>query len=266
MPGPLPEFARPPIDEVVIGVQFEPLAELHAAHLGIYWSLIRKRYPTAEEQVPLPPQMELETPAPPLPIAIRPGPLFPRHWFLDPTKNELIQVQRDRFLRNWRQITGNEGYPRFHYLIAKFKEEWEGFQDFLEQERLGPTKVNQCELSYVNHLEPGHGWKDYSELDNVFTHVRALPEGFLPKPEIQSWESRFKLPDGKGRMHVEAQPMFRARDFKLVLSLALTVRGSPGLDAKTEAVLAWFEMAHEWIVRGFAQLTHPTMHALWERK
>jgi uncharacterized protein (TIGR04255 family) len=261
---PLPEYERPPIEEVAIGVQFEPLAKMRAAHFGGFWLKIRDRYPNSEEQLPLDPQIEQE--APPVPaFAIRTGLIPLRCWFLDSTGNELIQLQRDRFLRNWRQIRGDEPYPRYSHLIERFKREWTGFLKFLDEESLGPPKVNQCELTYINHLEPGAGWKDYSELAKVFTVLREPGGGFLPEPELQSWESRYRFPEGKGRLHVQAVPVFRARDFKLILSLTLTARGAPGANS-AENIFAWFDFAHEWVVRGFDQLTQSSMHHFWGKK
>jgi len=174
-------------------------------------------------------------------------------------------VQRDRFLRNWRRLKGDERYPRFAYLVEKFREEWSGFLRFLDSESIEQPKVNQCELSYINHLEAGAGWKGFSDLANVFTALRRPGEGFLPEPELMSWESRYKLPEGKGRLHVEAQPVLRARDFKLIMSLTLTARGSPG-ETTMGKIFSWFDLAHEWVVRGFDQLTQPAMHAFWEKK
>jgi uncharacterized protein (TIGR04255 family) len=267
MPSPFPEFERPPLNEVVIGVQFEPLKDLHVAHLGLYWSRIRHRYPFTEEQPPLPPQVEppgvtAQVPA----ISFQSGPFMPRSWFLDATKNELIQLQSDRFLRNWRQIEGTEPYPRFPFLIKRFKEEWESFLVFLNEEGLGPPSVNQCELIYINHLEPGFGWNDYSELGKVFTMLRTPGgSGFLPAPELLNWESRYKLPQERGRLHVQLQPVFRARDLKLILSFNLTARGSPA-QSTADRLFAWFDLAHEWVVKGFDQLTEPTMHQFWKKK
>src|SRR5436190_301234 len=103
----LPEFEQPPVNEVVFGLQFQPLQKLRAAHLGKYWQRISERYPHTEEQVPVPhlienPSAALSRPAE---VEIEVGfgavPLVPRCWYLAETKLQLIQVQNDRFLRNW---------------------------------------------------------------------------------------------------------------------------------------------------------------------
>ena len=266
MSSPLPEFEHPPVDEVVIGLQFAPVARFTSSHFGLYWQRIKDRYPSSEDQPPLAPQLERNDIAPlPTTLAFRTGLPMPRCWFLDETGNNLIQVQNERFLANWRRVKGDEEYPRFAHLIDRFRKEWQAFLEFAKEQDVGELNVNQCEVSYINHFEPGKVWKDFSELPKVFTNLR-IPEGtFLPAPELQSWESRFKLPEGKGRLHIEAQPAFRARDLKMILALSLTARGNPG-QGTPETLFAWFDLAHEWIVRGFDQITQSAMHEQWGRK
>ena len=238
---------------------------MRAVHFGGYWSRIREQYPKSDELPALDPQIEQEPrPIPPV-LAIRSGPMPLRCWFLDSTGNELIQLQKDRFLRNWRQTGGDRTYPRYANLVRKFRKEWSDFLKFLNDEAIGAPQINQCELTYVYHLEPGCGWKDYSELEKVFTTLRKPGEGILPPPELQSWESRYKFPDGRGRLTVQAQPAFRARDLKLILSLTLTARGAPG-GSGADDIFAWFDFAHEWVVRSFDQLTQPSMHSFWGKK
>ena len=120
MLGDLPEYECPPLNEVVAGVQFEPLERFHAAHLGLYWARVRDRYPSTEDQPPLAHMKERERPPQPFTQAslmFQAGPIVPRCWFLDESKTKLIQIQPDRFLRNWRQIEGTEAYPRFGTLM-----------------------------------------------------------------------------------------------------------------------------------------------------
>jgi uncharacterized protein (TIGR04255 family) len=267
MRNPLPEFDHPPLDEVAIGVQFEVLKGFHTAHLGRYWSRIRDRYPFTEDQPPIARQMELPEPAPASRAQVEVTfPIIPRCWFLDATKNQLLQLQSDRFLRNWRQIEGNEPYPRFAYLIQEFRREWDDFLSFLAEERIDPPVVNQCELTYINNLLPGVGWQDYSELGNVFTLLRPpKAPAFLPAPEMVAWDVRYKLPEGRGRLRVKLQPAFRSRDLKLISVLDLTARGAPASTA-SGCIFAWFDLAHEWIVRAFDELTQPEMHKTWGKK
>jgi uncharacterized protein (TIGR04255 family) len=266
MPNPTPEFEHPPLDEMALGVQFDPLLNFRTVHFGLYWTRIRGEYPHTEDQPPLAPVVEPAeiTPPPTVPMAISlPVPSPARCWFLNEGKTQLLQVQRDRFCRNWRQQEGNERYPRFGPLKQEFERAWKGFQTFVSEEHLGPLNVNQCELSYVNHIGSGKGWSELGELEKVFTLLRPRAAGgFLPPPETLSWQARYKLPEGRGRLHVSMDPAFRGRDLKLVLLFNLTARGVPS-GGSPEQILAWFDLAHEWAVGAFAELTGPVVHALW---
>jgi len=267
MPSALPDFENPPLDEVAASIQFEPLRNFHAAHLGLYWARVRSRYPATEDQPPLAHTVEQAEPGPAVAnLAFRTGMPVPRSWFVDATQTQLIQLQSDRLLRNWRRIIGSEIYPRFPGLIREFRQEYEGFLDFARAESLGEVVPNQCELTYVNHIEPGPGLTDLSESGRVFSFWKPGDgTGFLPPPEFVNWQTRYKLADGRGRMHVEAGPALRGRDMKLILQLSLTARGAPATNS-TSDVFAWFDLAHEWIVRGFDELTDPAMHRLWGKK
>jgi uncharacterized protein (TIGR04255 family) len=270
MPDQLPAFDRPPLDEMAMGIQFLPIRDFVTPHLGLYWSKIRERYPRAEDQLPLPHGSEPlaiqppQNPAASVTFFQKPRPL--RCWFLDSTGNQLIQVQNDRFLRNWRQIVGNEAYPRFHSLFQSFWKEWSGFQAFLQDEELQIGAVDLCELTYINHIIPDGGWSDFSEMTKIFTVLRGLEPGhFLPAPDLLGWQASFPLPNNRGRLRIEANPSFRARDLKLMVVFNLTVRGDPG-GSSEDAIKGWFNLAHEWAVRAFDELTSSLMHQAWGKR
>ena len=50
-----------------------------------------------------------------------------------------------------------------------------------------------------------------------------------------------------------------------VLLLELKATG-PSSSTDKKAMLDWFDLAHEWIVRGFTDLTAAEAHKLWERE
>lgn len=265
----LPEYERPPLNEVVFGVQFEPLRALRAAHLGLFWDRIRDRYPYSEEHVPVAhlvekPELSL-TRQPEGDIVFDSIPLIPRCWYLDESKLQLVQVQPDRFLRNWRQLEGKEAYPRYGYLLEQFQSEWQAFLKFLDEERIGPPITDQCELTYINHIPQGEGWAEAADLAKVFRiFSQTCDFEMLPGAEAASWKLAFLLPDGRGRLHVQLKQGVRNRDRRPIFALDLTARGEPK-SHYAEDVKSWFNLAHEWVVRGFTDLTTPEMHKLWKK-
>ena len=81
-----------------------------------------------------------------------------------------------------------------------------------------------------------------------------------------SWTAGFPLPDSKGNLKVNFKRGTRVSDKVPVLILELTATGPAADSMEKAAMLKWFDLGHEWIVRGFTDLTTPEAHRLWERE
>lgn len=101
----LPDYERPPVIEVVCSITFQPLDRFLAPHFGLYWEKVKQRYSECAERGPLAPVIEGAAGRKPLEVELLDVPPIPRIWFVNQESNELIQVQRDRFLHNWRKKT-----------------------------------------------------------------------------------------------------------------------------------------------------------------
>jgi uncharacterized protein (TIGR04255 family) len=265
----LPNFDAPPVVETVLSVQFEPLPLLQTAHLGILWNEYRSSFPKTEERPPLDPVIEQF----PEPQRVRMGlklqafenPPVPRLWFANLQGNEMIQVQNDRFIKNWRKEGDGEQYPRYEKTIRpKFDRDYRIFLAFLEMNQLGTPRVNQCEVTYVNHILAGEGWEHFSELEKIFTFWRSpdlTPPG---RAEDLRLHARFVIPgeagEPIGRLHVDLQPAVRITDNHPMYVLHLTARGQVGDSVD------FFDIGREWIVRTFKRLTSSSMHTNWRIK
>ncbi len=267
-PRPLPDFDLPPVVETVLGVQFAPLQQFSSPYFGLFWKEIRASYPSFELRPPLDVVIEefgSLRPGPTLGVELVAEPAV-RCWFKNGDSTQLIQVQRDRFVQNWRKVTGDELYPRYARLKPSFREEWTRFCRFLEREGIGVPEVNQCEVTYVNHIEIGSVLGSYGEMQRVVSGWSGRNSGnFLPHPESVRLNTTYVMPDKRGRLHIVLQPAIRRRDAKEIVQLNLTARGRPH-SSGVEDILDWFDMGHEWIVRGFTDFTTPEMHEVWERK
>ena len=49
----LPDFDNPPLIEVALSVQFDPLEQLRTPQIGLLWAEFRDRFPVTQEHVPL---------------------------------------------------------------------------------------------------------------------------------------------------------------------------------------------------------------------
>jgi uncharacterized protein (TIGR04255 family) len=264
----LPEYDNPPINEVVCGIHFERLDGLLNPYLGILWEKYKPEYSRCQEVPPLIPIIEsLDKPAAPkteLPDVLP----LPRTWFVHSNDNAIIQVQRDRFLHNWREIRAEDSYPRYHTIIDLFREHLSTFTTFLEEYNLGIVKPLQYELTYVNLIMQGEGWETISDIGRVFSKFSwpSAESDFLPLPESINWHTSFVLPKRAGRLHTKIQIGERRSDHRPLFRFELTARGI-GEYKELETMWDWFDLAHETIVRGFVELTDLQIQdTVWRRK
>ncbi len=270
---PLPEFDNPPVVEVVLSVLFESLSSLRTPQLGLLWQEFRDKYPVTAEHAPLDSEIE-RFGVPPTSkgvarIQMLSSPPVPRCWFLNEQGTELVQVQQDRFIHNWRKVGDHHTYPRYEHVRATFERELLRFSEFLAQQQLGELRPNQCEVTYVNHIMSGEGWKTHGELNSVLTlFTPQYTDDFRPNLEDGRLSARYVIPKDKGepigRLHLAVEPAYRSADDMPLLALTLTARGRP-LSDDLPGVLAFLDVGREWIVRMFASITTPTMHNIWRR-
>jgi len=271
----LPHFERPPVVEVAISLQFNPLEKLRSPHLGLLWERFRSEgLPITEDHGELEPAFEeLEAKGSPR-VRVRlqtfdDAPPLPRVWFLNEAKTELVQFQRDRLVVNWRQGARPEPYPRYGSIIARFKLALDILQNFAATEKLGSITPTQGEVTYVNHILAGEGWSVHADIDKVITFWKSnYSEPYLPRPEDVSFQTRFLMTDKLGvplgRLHVELQSAYRSIDKHPIFVLNLNARGAPR-SPDFESTFQLFDAEHEWIVRGFPSLTERKMHEIWRR-
>ena len=264
----LPEYANPPISEVACGVLFEPIAGLLNAYLGLLWEKYRAQYPICQEAPPLMPTIEKFDGEEPNPQAVFDGTaLLPRTWFVEAKQTGLVQIQRDRFLVNWRKMAQSDSYPRYHTVIQNFRDGFTTFAEFIAEHQLGEIRPLQFELTYVNHIPQGEGWNSMADIGKLFPDFswRDISSRHLPPLENIDWNSSFVLPEKQGRLHARIQSAKRIEDDHKLIVLHLTARGI-GNNPINEGMFQWFELARNWIVRGFADLTgEEVQKTVWRR-
>lgn len=263
MPAPLPSFRSPPLIEVVCGVQFDVLPRFATPHYGAFWQRVHDEYPLAEDKPPLAEVMEPvgEVQAPPR-IELFDLPPLRRVFFVDETTNYLLQVQPTRFLSNWRRVRTEDAYPRFAAAYDRFVNGLSEFRLFVNEEGLGSFRCNQYELTYINHFPASTTFP--AEWPTL---LRAAPwpaeREFLPPPIAATSQLTFRLPEDRGILRMSVSHGKRDADGRAVMVVDFTARGPASGDGSDRD--AWFGMAHEWIVRGFADLTTSAAHESWGR-
>ena len=266
-----PDFDNPPVVETVLSVQFEKLAAMRSVHFGLFWQLVRERFPNTEDRPALASVIEQEVE----PLSQSVQLIFEtqdsvsqqRFWLLNNTGTEMMQIQDDRFIKNWRKNEGKgDAYPHYLPVIKPaFESDFREFQAFLANEELGEARINQCEVTYVNHIVAGEGWSNWNEIEKIFTvwkQTAALP--YPGRADNFSFRTRFPIhgPDNKwiGRLHVDVQPALRVPDNRPMYVMNLTARGMMGEG------IDFFDVGRRVIVKSFENLTTPHMHEVWRKK
>lgn len=264
----LPEFSNPPLDEVALGTQFERLDGLLAPHMGAIWRHFRAEFPRVEQHAPLPPSFERFPPVGAANVLqFRDAVETPRCWFVAADDSQLIQLQQDRFLHNWRRR--GDQYPRFPSLREHFAAELNELAELVAGLGLGPLHHNQCEVTYTNVISGVGGEDPHRRLERLTPLLTGrMSDDFLPRAESSRVATTFVMEtaDEKpaGRLHLEMLPGFTQPNREPVVGLRITARGAPP-SADTEGVLRFLDLGHEWVVRAFASVTSPEMHKEWGR-
>ena len=164
----LPDFEKPPIVEVVSGIQFKSIKDLTGPNLSLLGEKFKTEYPAVKEVLPLAPVLESYDDASEREMASFDHMFgLTRYWFETTDSNGLIQVQKDRFLHNWRKEKDSDKYPHYNYVIGKFRSSLEVFEAFLDEKKIGKVQLTQLELTYVNHILKGEGWETFDDLGNI---------------------------------------------------------------------------------------------------
>ena len=256
----LPSYENPPVIEVACGIKFKKIKEFKAPHFGLFWDKLRKKFPSCQHA----PTLGFPDPSETEPTFELP---LPRIWFINKEKNGLIQLQENIFLYNWRKMQPEESYPRYDTVIKAFQNNLKMFTEFIEDEKLGSLEPIDCELTYINDIVKGEGWDTVADIHKVVPELdwRLNDSRFLPEPRNLGWKTIFALPEDKGRFIVKLDKVARKIDSQPMLRLEISARGL-GVDKSLDAVWAWFEIAHEWIVRGFTDITSEEIQkSIWRR-
>lgn len=266
----LPDFASPPVVETVLSTAFRELQSLNSARMGRFWTLhAAQDLPLVEERDPyFPPIERFDIPSgttQTMRLDLGPSPM--RMWLISHRGDDLLQLQRDWFAYNWRKVAPGAEYPRYPRARVNFEKWFSRFLDFVVEEGLGKVVPTQCELTYINHVEVD-GLETGSQLHRALRLVTSPSMDWLPQPEGMRASTTYVIQRDDqqiGRLHVDARPGVRKEQPNRILRLELTARGVP-LGDSLGGVLAFHDVAHEWIVRAFADLTTEAMHEKWERR
>jgi uncharacterized protein (TIGR04255 family) len=122
----LPDFEKPPAVETALGVRFAPISGWNVFHYGLLLQEFREDYPVQELRPPIGDVM-IQIPPPDTDFAGMPV----RCWFINEQSTELVQIQNDCFIRNWRKTESSPDYLHYEFTRPRFERDWVKFKRFL---------------------------------------------------------------------------------------------------------------------------------------
>lgn len=251
-------FDNPPINEVVIATYFDPpLTALRSEHIGLFWQEIRDAFPSVQQRPPtappIPPPTDTED------VEFFP---MPRYWFIAVDDINLIQVQKDAIMLNWRHR--GVGYPGYSRIKPVFDRYYTVFGDFVAAEFGIGLGVNSCELTYVNVLEQSELWSAARDTERVINSF-WVPDAGFHIPEYPDFNCRFSYQVADDlRIDVAIRSAAQQPNVP-ALVFEIKATGHPEPQTKSRAD-TWFDRAHDTIASCFLRLTTLEVQELWGSK
>jgi uncharacterized protein (TIGR04255 family) len=214
----------------------------------------KAEYPKTEDYPPIVDNMSVEL------LTVPP---LRRVFMVTEDDRYVLQLQQDAFIHNWRKIKDTDEYPHFDAARDKFKKKFAEFQNFLTNNELGPVNGTRYEVTYVNHIPGDDMAETLSHYIEVLKIQPANVRKLLPTPRSLNTDLWFNLSDDQGRLRVSIKQGTRPSDKKEVLQVELIARGAAKADFSN--MDNWLEVAHEWIVKGFTEITTTEAQKQWER-
>jgi len=258
MPRELPDYENPPAVETALGVRFSPIAGWNVFHYGLLLSRFKEDYP----------RQEIHPPVGEMSFQITPGQAFQdvpiRCWFVNREDTQLVQIQNNCFIRNWRKTDATPDYLHYDVIRPLFHRDWSVFLGFLHEQQLPEPVIWQSEVTYINHFVRGRDWNDYKDLPSLYRVWKGLPtQGLFGRPEAVGLNASYALPDG-GSLQFVSQPAIRRSDGAEIIQLAITAVGKPAGDEID--VLSMLDSGRKAVVLGFAGFLDEGPQLKWGKK
>ena len=263
------DFARPPVDEVVLSVLFGHLDSFLAPHLGEIWKEFKQDgFVNITEHPPVIPVVE-EFPNPIKNPEWRINvPDLARIWFIHEDDSQIIQVQRDRFTFNWRKPKSNQNYPGFSTILERFEEFYNRFGNIVKNMEVGAITPLQYELTYIDQLFQGEGWNTLDGIGKIYNLFVDFQQSgsFWSGAESLRLRTSFHLEHLHGRLHLSIGNRVKMPEKQKTLQTEFTLRGFPE-NVEHDTMIAWFKSAHGEICKKFTStFSEDIQTQTWERK
>lgn len=248
-----PSYDEPPLVESVAAIEFAPIPHFGLSVLSQLHDLWLPKYPIVSEQPILQPtRPALQGPGFSFEFGLVPSQT--RIWMASPDQQNLVQIQHDRLILNWRRLDASAAsYPGFSSLRDNFAELIEQFV-----QAVGEVSPLVTEWSYVNAIDPtvvvGSSafavWNEPVLAEETtpvltrFQHVRA-----------------FNVVGGSGQLDMVVEPLGPADTGPVNLSISARCFHHP--DTTLPEALDRLSAAHRMARHAFDGVTTPEIRKYW---
>ncbi len=253
----LPDYEHPPAVETAMGVRFAPIDGWNVFHYGLLLERFRADYPKQELRPPLGNvtfQFSPESDFSNVPV---------RSWFINSDDTQLVQVQNNCFIRNWRKTERTPDYLHYDVIRPLFKRDWQTFISFLRENQLPAPNVWQCEVTYINQFVRGREWHDFGAISNLYPAWKGVEaKGIFERAETLAFSISYALANISGSLQFVSQPGVRKADGTEIIQLTVTALGKPKTSDE-DAIFEWLDEGRAAVVSGFTGFTSNEAHAIW---
>jgi uncharacterized protein (TIGR04255 family) len=254
------EFSNPPVAETSLGFYFQKIDGWNVLHHGALWERFRSKYPDYEF---LPLVIDVQPQGQPgLTLNLSSPPL--RVGFVDKTKTQLVQMQDNFFLHNWRKTSHVLEYQRYETVKAQLREDWNILQSYLQDSSLKQPAVARCQMDYFNHLVRGVDWQDFADLPGIFTVWRGVQQS-TASGELQTVSFNLSYRLASGTVNVAVQPAIRTNDGKEIIQFTLSSSVASS-KAEGEGLFASLDECHANAALAFLDFTTDRAREKWRQK
>lgn len=268
----MPKFTleRPPVMEVVLGGQFDPIPRLSAGHLGAFWKELGEDWPIVNDAPLLPPQFErfgddrLLAAFGQLQVRFSTQPEV-RLQIRNRAEDRMIQVQNGRLHYNWLGEAGGP-YPSYGQVKQEFDSILDRFRGFLASVSLDAIRPNQWELTYVDHIPKGAAWSGPEDWNTLFRNWKVEP---VRQSSVQlggfDTEWHYEIVPQRGRLHIKLTTGRREKPTaEELLIVNMTARGP--VESTQEGGDNWSEcldLGHDTVLAAFREFTSDSLQQYW---
>jgi uncharacterized protein (TIGR04255 family) len=266
-----PNFANPPVVELVLGAQFSPMTKFTSGHFGLFWHELGDEWTEASDAPLLDDQFEqFDQPRwggmNGVQLRLEPVRLPGRVMFGHRSGDRMIQIQPTRFHLNWRKREGF--YPSYRQLIGEFEETFDQFSVFAERTGMGKPLLNQWELTYIDAFPKGEYWQTQSDWSTILPGLfgQLFPtDGLNLVLESRAAEWSYEMTPKRGRLHITAHQGRFGEDKREALLLNMTTRGEIGKSGAA-TLRAGLDVGHDAAMQVFLRVTSDDAKLRWGTK